>query len=251
MLILLVPILAALAVPLAEPSAAAPPAPSPLKEIGRVQSLSICPALVVHANSAIGSALDNDQQLALAVNRLRTTDLDSTNEITRRNGMNDLSTLAGRLRTAAATGTGEIKRLRALATETNDPTRKAELKAFADALGGALARQRKAGTDLDKMLVIIDGRRSVEEINTQALVNERASIADAPINGGRPESSLGGRGPVALTSGVMRSAVAGPSPQPVNGILRDVADDFIARTQSILSDEGVAADHALGATTGC
>jgi hypothetical protein len=30
-----------------------------------------------------------------------------------------------------------------------------------------------------------------------------------------------------------------------------MADDFVTQTQAILADEGVAADHSLGATTGC
>ncbi len=246
MLTLLVPLLAALAAPapLTAESPSPPVPPSPLKEIGRVQSLSVCSAVVVHANSAIGEALDNDAQLALAINRLRTTDLDSTNEITRRNGMNDLSTLAGRIRTGAAAGTGEVKRLREIVATTSDPTRKAELKAFADALGGALARQRKAGVDLDRMLVIIDGRRAVEDVNTTEMVDERASIA-AP--------SVGSRQAIGANPGLMRSAVAAPGPghEPVDGYLHDAADDFTARTQVILSDEGIAADHALAATTGC
>jgi hypothetical protein len=33
--------------------------------------------------------------------------------------------------------------------------------------------------------------------------------------------------------------------------LRDAADDFAQRAQTIFADEGVAADHSLGATTGC
>jgi hypothetical protein len=178
--------------------------------------------------------------LALAINRLRTTDLDDSNEIKRRNGMNDLATLAGRLRTAAMGGMGEIKRLRAIAAQTTEPTRKAELKAFADALAGAIARQRKAGQDLDRMLTIIDGRRAVQEWNSPDLIQQRTAIADP----NRPAA-------LAMSDGTLRSPVAPASPAPVDGVLRGFADDFTARTQDILGDEGVAADHSLGATTGC
>jgi hypothetical protein len=213
---------------------------SPLKEIGHVESVSVCSAIVVHANSAIGVALDNDADLALTINRLRTTDLDDDNEIKRRNGMNDLATLAGRIRVAAAAGSGEIKRLRAMAAETAEPTRKAELKAFADALGGAIARQRAAGVDLDRMLAIIDGRRAVEEINSPEMAGERASIA-----------GLEQPGTLTANAGIMRNPVAPVTPSRVNGVLHDVADDFASRTAAILGDESVAAEHSLGATTGC
>lgn len=251
MLILLVPLLAALAAPSPVPLPVAPPAPSPLKEIGHVESLSVCSAIVVHANSAIGVALDNDQNLAITINRLRTTDLDDENEIKRRNGMNDLSTLTGRIRIAAAAGTGEIKRLRAMVAQTTEPTRKAELKAFTDALAGALARQRKAAEDLDKTMTIIDGRRAVEAVDTPEMVAQRSALVDS----GRPVALPGDPGrtgnAVAADAGVMRNPAAPTTPSRVNDILRSEAEDLQARTQAILSDEGVAADHSLGATTGC
>jgi hypothetical protein len=240
MLTLLVPILVLLAAPSPAPSSDAP-APSPLKEIGRVQSVSVCSAIVVHANSAISSALDNDQDLALVINRLRTTDLDDSTEIKRRNGMADLSTLAGRIRMSAASGWAEIKRLRTMAAQTAEPTRKTELKKFADALSGAIARQRKAAVDLDRMLTIIDGRRAVEDVDGPDLGEQRAAIVADP---NRVTSS-------SIDPGLMRNPAGPPAPSRVDDILRTVAEDFQSRTQAILSDEGTAADHTLGATTGC
>jgi hypothetical protein len=240
MLTVLVPLVIAIAAPNPAPATAAPAPPSALKQIGHVQALSVCSAILVHANSAIGSALDNDRDLALTINRLRTTDLDSDNAIARRNGMNDLSTLAGRIRTAAAAGWAEIKRLRAMVAQTTDPARKAELKEFSDALGGAIARQRKAGTDLDRMLVIIDGRRAVEEINTPELLAQRTSIVGTET-----------RGALERDAGTLRNPAAPVTPSRVDDMLRGAADDFAARAQDILGDEGVAADHSLGATTGC
>ena len=50
-------------------------------------------------------------------------------------------------------------------------------------------------------------------------------------------------------AGVMHEPMG--TPGQVNDLLRQVADDFQARTPAILSDEGIAADHSLGATTGC
>jgi hypothetical protein len=240
MLTAVVPLLVVLAAPSPAPAPVAP-APSPLREIGRVEAISVCSAIVVHANSAIGAALDNDHDLALVINRLRTTDLDDENPIKRRNGMNDLSTLAGRIRMAALGAAAEIKRLRVIASQTTDPTRKAELTAFADALSGAIARQRKAGVDLDAMLTIIDGRRAVEDVDTPQMIGDRDAVAADP---GRSAIS-------SADSGTLRNPAAPVTPSRVNDVLRGVADDLAARTQQILSDEGVAADHSVGATTGC
>ncbi len=141
---------------------------------------------------------------------------------------------------ASASGVAEIKRLRAMDAQTTDLTRKAELKAFTDALGGAIVRQRKAATDLDQMLAIIDGRRAVEEVNTQEFAAQRAASAEPA-----------GLGVLATDAGVLRNPAAPVTPSHVNGFLRSAADDFQSRAQTILGDEGVAADHALGATTGC
>jgi hypothetical protein len=240
MLIVLVPLLAALAPALSPSSSPVPSPPSTLQEIGHVEALSVCSAVVVHANSAISVALENDSNLALMIRRLRTTDLDDDNPIKRRNGMNDLATLAGRIRAASVTGTGEIKRLRKMAAETTEPTRKVELKSFADALSGAITRQRKAAVDLDKMLAIIDGRRAVAEVNSSELADERTAIAGAATN----RTNL-------ADDGVMRSPGAAGSADHVNDVLHSVADDFESRAHDILIDEGTAADHSLGATTGC
>jgi hypothetical protein len=238
MLIVLVPLLAALAAPNPEPGPAVSPAPSALKEIGRVHALPVCSSIVVHANSAIGVALDNDRDLALTINRLRTTDLEVDNVITRRNGMNALLTLAARIRTSAVAGNGEIKRLRAMAGQTADPARKAELKAFADALGGAIGRQRKAGADLDRMLTIVDGRQAVADADAPDWSQSHSMVADPS----RPAL-------LDHEAGVMHERMGAPG--QANDLLRQVADDFQARTQAILTDEGIAADHSLGATTGC
>jgi hypothetical protein len=143
--------------------------------------VSVCSAIVVHANSAISSALDNDQDLALVINRLRTTDLDDSNEIKRRNGMNDLSTLAGRIRMSAAVRGGprssacarwrrKRRSRRARPNSKRSPMR----------WRGAIARQRKAGVDLDRMLTIIDGRRAVEDVDGPDLGEQRAAIVADP-----------------------------------------------------------------------
>jgi hypothetical protein len=214
------------------------PSPTPLREIGSVRA-TVCTTIVVHANGAIADALANDQDLAILANRLRTTDIETSNEIERNHRMNDLMTLAQRIRTASSAGDAEVKRLRALADESTNPERKAELKKFADALGGALYRQKKEAVDLDKLVAVIEGRRASAEA--------RATVSDANTGFGTAINQPG-----ATTANYPSTPVSQPTESPGwNRMLRDAADDFATRLPLILSDEGVAADHSVGATTGC
>src|SRR5471030_1877760 len=158
MITMLLPLVFALA---GDPTPAPDTAPpTPLREIGRVRSLSACATIVVHANSAITDALSNDQDLAVAVNHLRTTDIDGATAAERRKRLADLLSFAVRIRTLSSAGDAEVKRLRDMATAENDPERKVELKSFADALGGALFRQKLAADDLARAVTIIEGRQA-------------------------------------------------------------------------------------------
>jgi hypothetical protein len=209
------------------------PPPTPLREIGSVRA-TVCTTIVVHANSAISDALEDDQDLALIVNRLRTIDLDGANVIERHKRTNELMGLASKIRTAASAGDAEIKRLRDLAATSPDPKRKEELKAFADALGGAIYRQKKVAVDLDKLLTNLDGQRAAFEArNLAGESGDRFGTSGNPFYSPTPRP------------------VESPTPPPVNGQLREAADEFSSRTNLILTDEGTAADHSLGATTGC
>lgn len=254
MITMLLPLVFALA---GEPTPApdASPPPTPLREIGRVRSLSTCGTIVVHANSAITDALNNDQDLAVAVNHLRTTDIDGANVIERRKRLADLMSFAIRIRTASSAGDAEIKRLRDMAAAEKDPERKIELKGFADALGGALFRQKRAGDDLAKAITNIEGRQSVAD----AIQDEgagpvtAAQRAEDSVTRNQP-GSLDPRhsvGPGVTKSTGDYSPLVYHSVIPVNAMLVKVADDFSARFANILKDEGQAADHSLGATTGC
>lgn len=143
-----------------EPSASA----SSLREIGHVYSNGACTAIATRANSAISAALRNDQTVVMMVSSLRTVDLDSSNRLTKINGLKQLERYAEDVRLSAMEATAQIKQLRDLASQSTDPVRKEELKQFADALGGALGRQQKMGRDLQGMLVRIAGRESTVDI---------------------------------------------------------------------------------------
>ena len=123
--------------------AAAVPVPGPtaapkLKVIASVLSTPRCAEIVTHANSAIGSALDNDVTIQQLITRLRAVNLDDGNPIHRRNGLAALGDFAKNLTLQSRSADDEVKRLRALAARSKDPNEKKELKAFADSLGGAL-----------------------------------------------------------------------------------------------------------------
>jgi len=78
---------------------------------------------------------------------LRAMDFDRLNSMQLHRTIEDLMKQAGTIRQNGKLADNEIKQLRAYAAASTDPERKAELKAFADALGGAIYRQTKAATE--------------------------------------------------------------------------------------------------------
>lgn len=229
----ILPLVVALAtVPATAPAPAASARPTPLQEIGRVRALPACTPIVVHANGAITQALDNDRGLAILTNNLRAVDFDRLNIIQRRNAINALEKQASEIRINAGSADGEIKRLREYAAASPDPQRKVELKAFTDALGGALLRQKRAANELMKDITIIQGRVDTAEARG---ILARDSLA--------PESasSLPGFG----------HSLMPPPPSSWNDTMRAIASELDDRTEAIVADEGVAADHSIAATSGC
>jgi hypothetical protein len=150
--------------PSPETTADASASASSLREIGHVYSNGACTAIATRANSAISATLRNDQTMFTLVSTLRTVDLDSSNKITKINGLKQLERYVDDLRLSAQQASAQIKQLRELANESTDPVRKEELKQFADALGGALARQQHMARDTQGMLVRIAGRDSAVDM---------------------------------------------------------------------------------------
>ncbi|MBV8074003.1 MAG: hypothetical protein JO140_01150 [Candidatus Eremiobacteraeota bacterium] len=222
-----------------DPGTAASPAPSAapagsaaagkeqLKEIGRVTSNAMCTAIVMRANSAIGATLRNDQTVGIAIQTLRHVDLDTHNSIDKRKAMSDIGKLSDELRSSAGSAEEQIKKLREMSEQATDPTRKADLKEFADALGGALNRQKRIGADLARMLVIIEGR--------DARVEAHRDIA---------YSNPGGLTPWRVWDAEFDT-------MHYNSMARAAAKEVEDRTLSIAADESKAADHIVGAVNGC
>jgi len=215
------------------PAPASSVRPTPLTEIGRVRTTPICTTIVVHANGAITSALDNDRTLAILTTNLRNTDFDRLNFLQRRNAIEEMMKQAGSVRINGKLADGEIKQLREYAQTSTDPARKAELKAFADALGGAIYRQTKAAAEFMRDVTIMQGREDAREVRD---IRNR----DNPVVDTGATMSIAGQ----------RAGMPDP-PRSYNQAMRSVAADLSDLSTGIIADEGVAADHSIAATSGC
>jgi len=219
----------------AGPAAAPTDAPhtTPLTEIGRVRSTPICTPIVVHANGAITSALDNDRSLAILTTNLRAMDFDKLNSMQLHHAIDDLMKQAGTIRQNGKLADNEIKQLRAYAAASTDPERKAELKAFADALGGAIYRQTKAAAEFMRDVTIVQGREDAQEARDIKTRDEQL-----------PEN---------MNAQAVASArtVLPAGPPSYNKVMREIASDLTDRVSAINADEGIAADHSIAATSGC
>jgi hypothetical protein len=234
------------------PTASATPAPV-LTEIAHVHSTSpACAELVTHANAAIGTALGNDDVLNRAIHSLQTVDLEG-NSIMRRNSLEQLGELADHVNDRYRTGNGEVQRLRAIAANAPTPAGKAELLSFANWLGGALWRQKTIARDLDGFIATMDAKDMATFDESQQQASE-GTIGQSDPRISRPYE-FNAVGPLTATGPKL---AAGNAP-PMNDLGRATDDqlaaaaarDFLARTTAITNDEAMAADHVIGATSGC
>jgi hypothetical protein len=236
-MLMLLPIVLALAGdPTPAPEASNAARPTPLTEIGRVRALPACVPIVAHANGAITQALDNDRTLAMMSINAHSTDFDKQNMFQRRASIQGLVKQAEAIRAASTAGDLEVKKLREYANAATDPQRKAELKAFADALGGALYRQKKAAIEFVRDVTVIQGR--------EAAVAARNDMP--PVQGRVPPNSL-----IAKASEPPEVGLLPGAPDSYNKVFHDLGDMLDSRTQMVQIDEGSAADHSIAATSGC
>jgi hypothetical protein len=238
------------------PVVSASPAPA-LKVIANVRSTSRCAEIVTHANSAIGSALNNDVQLQQVITRLRAVNLDDGNPIHRRNGLQALGDFAKNLTVQSRAADDEVKRLRALAEKSTDAQEKQELKAFADALGGALWRQQKIARDLNGYLSAVDFQDMATFTEGQEAANRAvfgvpdpfiATVADTKPNPGVDRN----RSTIDPSSG-MRPPPLGHDINHATATQEATAaaKDFESRLPDITSDENGAAQHVTAALARC
>lgn len=210
------------------PSDVAPsPAATPLPEIGRVRANSACQSIIEHARVAITGAVRNDRRmksLATVMDRISPYAVVGEKKTP---AVDVLAQWAASIEADARDGQGAIDRLRALAAASTDDTRKRELKAFADALSGALARQKDAAHEVQRGLFLIGARADLADM--RALEDENAFLGTKPLIATEP-----GR----------RSSSDLPK-------LRELAATLAERIRMVKEDEHEGVRHEVGATNGC
>jgi len=249
------PILVAALLTAPTPQPSASPA---LKTIASVRASSRCAEIITHANSAIGTTLDNDAIVSKTITTLRLLNLDDGNAIHRRNGFNTLGDLAKTLMQQARAADDEVKRLRALAAKTKDPQEAKDLKDFADELGGALWRQQRIARDLNGYLAYEDFQDMATVDESQAKANQALFGVSDPLQ--QQPVGIPGQGSPVIQYG---PNVGQPAPvfpphlgHEVNTptatqYAKAAADDFQNRIADIVLDENHAAGHVDGALAGC
>ena len=226
-------LLLAVGVAAAPETTAPPPAPSPpasaLPEIGRVRANAACQIIVEHARVAITNAVHNDRRLlslATVMDRVSPNAMVGTDKKVR--AVDVFAQWASSIESDAGEAQAAIDRLRALAAVSTDETRKRELKAFADALSGAVARQKYAAHEVQRGLFLIGARNDVAEAR---------AIEDDP--------ALGIKGAIGSADGTpLRTSQDAPK-------LRDIAATLADRIKLIKEDEHEGVRHEVGATNGC
>ncbi|MHB8145647.1 MAG: hypothetical protein ACYDGM_00095 [Vulcanimicrobiaceae bacterium] len=233
------PLLLALASVTPAPSAT-PATLAPLHEIMRVRSSALCAEFASHANGAIDATTTNDSTLLGLIDSLGTTAMDD-NVIAYNREIVTLQNLANNITRQWSIGEREVGQVRALAAKSTNPQEKLELMASANALGGALWRQRRIARDLGGFVAFLEANQMLSS-NTGG---ERAASA-----------MVDPRGPYFIPG----ITAPPPDPLPFPGAADDpspdaqamaAAKDFQGRLGAIGQDEIQSAVHIEQASEGC
>ena len=147
-------VVALLAATAPSPSPAPSPTEAPLREIGRVHvTTPLCKTLATHAVVAANLALEDDRKITFTLGTLRGVDLDK-NIIAKNRGTDQVRRQYAALRAGAVQGEAEMKKFREALKEMTNDEQRAALGKFADALDGALHRQKK----LAKSIPLVSGQ---------------------------------------------------------------------------------------------
>ena len=244
------------------PQAAVSPSPNPgaapaLKTIANVRASARCADIITHANGAIDKELDNDRVIGQTITALRTTDLDDGNQIHRRNGLNNLGSLAKTLMMQARSGDDEVKRLRKIAAQTKDPAEAKALKDFADELGGALWRQQTIARDLNGYLAYVDftDMATFDESQQQAnlgVFGVRDPLAQMPTVNPGVQARVGSGPNAGDPAPMLHPHLGHEYDRPTATEYEQyAANDFQNRIPGILVDESHAESKVDGALQGC
>ncbi len=204
----------------------------PLKEIGHVTATtSFCKAIVDHAVRAVTLGIDNDHRIDGVISTIRTTNFDA-DAVSKNRGLQQLSNQYATLAEQAVAAERAAKALRTDAHDAPTPEEAKDLTAFADALDGALHRQRTIARDLASMIAIFNVRPPMTEMEREELV----------IDAQR-------------TEGYRFNVTYQPADERVPPLLSTVAknavDDFVDRRSGIAADELTAAKLVEPVFGGC
>lgn len=223
--------------------AAPPPAPSalekPLTIIGRVRvTTPLCRALLTDALQAVQIETDNDGRIGSVVATLRSNDLDSS-VIAKSHGAQELTRQYVALRAAAVSGNKIMRNFRDEAKQARTPEQRASLTAFAQALDGALYRQKVLAGDLGGFVAYVDAHDPItKDEHDQDTFDAIASENDLRLNARTPLDERD-FGPTAVV------------PDPLSTVSKTAGDQLAQRALSLAADESDAAAKIDPAFAGC
>lgn len=221
--------------PIATPSASPD---APLKEIGRIRvTTPLCKALVGAATRAVAIETENDRLLGIAENTLLTTDLDR-NELAKYQGVREITKQYLDLRTSALAGNQSMRDFREQAKGAPTLEQRESLKTFADALDGALRRQRLLADDIGRLVSYLDAHPPLTPAEHEALVFD----------------ALRTQNEVRLSRAIFDSRIVGPFagvPETLSTTARRTGTEIARRAESIASDEDAAAARIEPAFSRC
>ncbi len=209
--------------PAPHPAPSPSPTEKPLREIGHVRvTTPFCKAILERATTAINIAVEDDLKLANAVTWLRKADLDSS-QLAKYKSTNEFRRQYVSLRALAVEGESVMGEFRKQAKAAPTDEQRAALDKFADALAGAIHRQKKLAEDLGRYLAFLDTHDPLTnderaEIETQIIANQSNPLV--------PHDPFGDWNMV---------------PPTLSMTAHDAADEVVVRAAKIDEDEADAA----------
>ena len=212
------------------PTVAAPPvvAGGELKEIGRIRvTTTLCKTLVVSAAHAVDIETQNNARLVDDEATLQTIDLDGS-QILKARGVREITKRFVALRAAAVEGNVLMRGFRERAKTAIGDQQRADLLAFADALDGALHRQKILADDLGRFVAYLDAHEPIDkdthdrQISNALLLQNDVRFPHTPFD-------VRDFGP---TAGV---------PDPLSVTAKNASAELIKRSAPISIDEAAAA----------
>jgi hypothetical protein len=209
------------------------PAERSLREIGRVRATTtFCKAALEHAVSGIDIVLEDDSRLAEVEFHLRRIDLDSS-DLAKYLNTGILNKRYVELRRAAVTGDGILKEFKADAARAPTNEQKVAMLSFADALDGALVRQKRLADAIGRVVAYFDSHNPIgaeehDKMEFEAIESQNRADAPHPAEGAQ-----------ALV------------PETLSEIAKNAATELAQRQAPIEADENDAAQKIEPAFAGC